>query len=239
VHRAGVVGLLCTTLAFGAAAALAADAPPAILLHGGTIHTGNPAQPNAEAVLAVGPRIAFVGTAAEARERAPAGTRVIDLAGAVVFAGLGDAHAHLADIGWRELGFNLTGVESLAALQRRLAERARADTSPWIVGSNWIESTWSPAAFPSRRDLDAVLDDRPVYLERADGHAAVVNSKALELAGITRDTPDPPGGQILRDPVTGEPTGMLIDGAMDLALRHVPAHTDEQLARAGCMPRAA
>jgi len=224
--------------AFGAGSALAAviasagGAPPALLLAGGTIHTGDPAKPRAEAVLSVGARIAYVGDAATARERAPAGTRVVDLAGATVLPGLGDAHAHLADIGGRELGFDLTGVESAAALQRRVAERAAADASPWIVGSNWIESKWQPAAFPSRADLDAAVRDRPVYLDRADGHAAVVNSRALEIAGITRDTPDPPGGQILRDPATGEPTGMLIDTAMDLAWRHVPPQTDDQLARA-------
>ncbi len=231
MHRRPVSGALGAAVALCAAIA-SADAPPALLLEGGTIHTGNPAQPRAEAVLAVGPRIAYVGDAATARKRAPAGTRIVDLAGKTVLPGLSDSHAHLADIGWRELGFDLTGVESVAALQRRLAERAADDASPWIVGSNWIESKWQPAAFPSRSDLDAVVSDRPVYLDRVDGHAAVVNTKALEIAGITRDTPDPPGGQILRDPATGEPTGMLVDNAMDLAWRHVPPRSDEELARA-------
>src|SRR5688572_6219969 len=121
------------TAALGAAAALcmanAAGAPPALLLEGGTIHTGNPGQPRAEAVLAIGARIEYVGDAATARKRAPAGVRVVDLAGATVLPGLTDSHAHLADIGWRELGFDLTGVESVAALKRRLAERAASDTS--------------------------------------------------------------------------------------------------------------
>ena len=85
--------------------------------------------------------------------------------------------------------------------------------------------------FPSRQDLDAVVRDRPVVLQRVDGHAVVVNSKALEIAGITRATPDPEGGQILRDPATGEPTGILVDNAMDLVWRHVPPETDEALAR--------
>jgi predicted amidohydrolase YtcJ len=85
--------------------------------------------------------------------------------------------------------------------------------------------------FPSRLDLDAVVADRPVVLARVDGHAVVVNSKALEIAGITRATPDPEGGQILRDPATGEPTGMLVDNAMDLVWKHVPPDTDEALAR--------
>jgi predicted amidohydrolase YtcJ len=223
---------LGASAALAAAAALAAGSPPALLLEGGTIHTGNPAQPVAEAVLAVGPRVDYVGEAATARARAPAGTRIVDLAGATVLPGLTDSHAHLAGIGWRELNFDLTGVESLEALKRRLAQRATADASAWIVGVGWIESKWAPPAFPTRQDLDAVVGDRPVVLERADGHAVVVNSKALEIAGIGRATADPAGGQILRDPATGEPNGMLIDTAMDLVRRHVPPATDAELARA-------
>ena len=225
-RAAGAVACLCVM------AAAAADAPQALLLHGGTIHTGNPAQPRAEAVLAIGERIAYVGDEATARARAPAGARMIDIAGRTVLPGLTDSHAHLADIGERELGFDLTGVESIAALQRRLAERAAADDSEWIVGSNWIESKWQPAEFPARQDLDAVVVGRPVVLQRVDGHAVVVNSLALKIAGIGPDTPDPEGGQILRDPESGLPTGVLIDNAMDLVYRHVPPATDEELARA-------
>lgn len=229
LRAAGTWGLLA---ACWAAASAATAAPSALLFVGGTIHTGNPAQPQVEAVLAIGERIDYVGDALAARTRAPSGTRVVDLAGRTMLPGLSDAHAHLADIGWRELGFDLTGVEGIAALQRRLAERAASDRSAWIVGSNWIESKWQPAVFPSRRDLDAVVSDRPVALGRIDGHATVVNTKALEIAGITRETPDPPGGRILRDPATGEATGVLIDNAMDLVYRHVPPATDEQVARA-------
>ena len=223
-RAAGALACLCVV------AAAAADAPGALLLHGGTIHTGNPAQQSAEAVLAIGQRIAYVGDEATARARAPAGTRMVDLSGKTVLPGLSDAHAHLADIGERELGFDLTGVESVDVLKRRLGERAASDGSPWIVGANWIESKWKPAVFPSRRDLDAVVSDRPVVLSRVDGHAVVANSKALEIAGITRETPDPPGGQILRD-AAGEATGILVDNAMDLVYRHVPAVTDEEVAR--------
>ena len=223
---AGAIALAC------AGAALAASgAPPALLLHGGTIHTGNPAQPHAEAVLAVGGRIAFVGDLAPAREQAPAGTRVVDLAGRTVLPGLTDSHAHLASIGERELGFDLTGVESLAAMKSRLAERAASDKGAWIVGANWIESKWKPAVFPTRQDLDAVVSDRPVVLQRIDGHAVVVNTKALELLGITRETADPPGGQILRDPASGEATGLLVDNAMDLVWKRLPPQTDEEIAR--------
>jgi predicted amidohydrolase YtcJ len=225
--RAGAAG----AMALAWAATVLAATPAPLLLHGGTIHTGNPAQPRAEAVLAVGGRIAFVGVLAAAREQAPEGTRVVDLAGRTLLPGLTDSHAHLADIGERELGFDLTGVESLAAMKRRLAERAASDSGAWIVGANWIESKWKPAVFPTRQDLDAVVSDRPVVLQRVDGHAVVVNTKALELLGITRETADPPGGQILRDPASGEATGLLVDNAMDLVWKRLPAQTDEELAR--------
>jgi predicted amidohydrolase YtcJ len=227
-----VRAVILLALGLAAARAVAADATPALLLQGGNIHTGVADSRRAEAVLAIGDRVAYVGDAATARERAPANVRVVDLAGATVLPGLTDSHAHLADIGERELGFDLTGVESVEAMQRRLGERAAADDSGWIVGANWIESKWRPAVFPSRADLDAVVRDRPVVLQRVDGHAAVANSKALEAAGITRETPDPPGGQILRDPKTGEATGMLVDTAMDLVYRLVPPSTDEEVARA-------
>lgn len=209
-----------------------AQASGSLVLVNGSIHTGVPGQPRAEAVVAIDGRIAHVGSNDEARRRAPADARVVDLKGATVFPGFADAHAHLTGIGWRELHFDLTGVESLAALQQRVRERAATDPGEWIVGRGWIESKWSPPAFPGRTDLDAAVADRPVMLERADGHAVVVNSRALEIAGINRETPDPPGGEILRDPATGLPTGMLIDNAVDLVQRHVPPLTNEDLVRA-------
>ncbi|MGH8135113.1 MAG: amidohydrolase [Steroidobacteraceae bacterium] len=192
-----------------------------------TVYTGNPVQPRAEAVLVVDGRIAYVGTTAEALARAPPSTRRIELQGKTVLPGLTDSHAHLAGIGWRELYFDLTGVESLAALRQRVRERAAKDQSTWIVGQNWIESRWTPAIFPTRQDLDAAVADRPVVLERIDGHAMVVNSLALQIAGITGRTPNPPGGEILKD-ATGEPTGMLIDNAMALVMDHVPPPTDAE-----------
>ena len=209
-----------------------ADAAEALVLLNGNVYTGEPDRPRAEAIIAVDGRIAYVGSNDGARRRAPAAARTVDLRGGTVFPGLADAHAHLAGIGWRELHFDLTGVESLAALQRRLRERAATDTGRWILGRGWIESKWSPAVFPSRTDLDEAVTTRPVMLERADGHAVVVNSLALRLAGIDRATPDPPGGEILRDPRTGEPTGMLIDAAVGLVQRLVPDTTEQDLERA-------
>lgn len=220
-----IVGLL-------AALSLQARAESGLALVNGRVYTGVAGESRAEAVLAIGGRIAYVGDSAEVRRRAPAGARVIDLQGATVLPGLTDAHAHLAGIGLREISFDLTGVPSLTALQQRLRERAATDLSEWIVGRGWIESKWQPAVFPTRADLDAAVADRPVMLERADGHAIVVNSRALEIAGITRATPDPAGGQIFREPVSGEPTGMLIDNARGLVLDRVPPMTPEELGRA-------
>ena len=204
-------------------------ASEALVLVNATIYTGAPSQPRAEAILAVAGRIAYVGQNSEVIRRAPADARVIDLGGLTVLPGLTDSHAHLAGIGWRELYFDLTGVESLAAMQDRLRERAAKDRGAWIVGRGWIESRWVPAAFPTRQDLDAVVADRPVVLERIDGHAIVVNSLALKIAGINRDTPDPAGGEILKDPFTGEPSGMLIDNARPLVEDLVPPATDAEI----------
>jgi len=223
--------LLAAGLTLGSLAG-PAHADGSLLLWNGNVHTGDAARPHAEAVVAIDGRIVFVGSNEAARQRAPAGIRRIDLGGRTVVPGLSDAHAHLAGIGWRELGFDLAGADSLATLQRRLRERAGADAvSPWILGRGWLESRWDPPVFPTRSDLDAVVADRPVALERGDGHALVANSRALALAGIDRTTADPPGGAVLRD-ANGEPTGMLIDAAQELVLARVPAPTTAELDRA-------
>jgi predicted amidohydrolase YtcJ len=206
--------------------ALAADP---LLLVNGTVHTADPRAPRAEAVLAVDGRIAYVGSNAEARKRAPRETRILDLSDLAVFPGFTDSHAHLAGIGERELSFQLEGTSSLAELKRRLREQhARLPPGEWLTGRGWIESRWTPAVFPTRADLDEIVGDRPVILERADGHAVVVSSRALGLAGIDRATADPAGGKILKD-AKGEPTGMLIDAAMDAVTRLVPKPTEQEL----------
>jgi predicted amidohydrolase YtcJ len=201
-----------------------------LVLTNGNIHTVDERRPHAEALIATDGRIVFVGSALEARQRAPHDAELIDLAGATVLPGLTDSHAHLAGIGQRELEFNLEGTASIADLQARLRQRV-ANTTPgeWTFGRGWIESRWTPPAFPTRGDLDAVASDRPVVLERADGHAVIANSVALKLAGIDRTTANPPGGQILKDS-RGEPTGMLIDRAADLVTNLIPPRSEaEQL----------
>jgi hypothetical protein len=197
-----------------------------LLLTHTRIYTAEDRQPEAEAVLVRDGRIAFVGSAADAAKQAPAGAQVIDLQGRTVLPGLTDSHVHLAGVGARELSFNLEGTASLADLQSRVRERAaHTERGKWVVGRGWIESKWSPPKFPTAAELDAAAPDHPVGLRRADGHAIVVNSLALSLAHIDRSTPNPSGGEILRDAATGEATGMLIDNAQMLVDRLIPGST--------------
>lgn len=139
----------------------------------------------------------------------------------VTLPNLTDAHYHLRGVGERELTLNLAPVRSLEELQATLRAWAAAHPeAEWITGRGWIETHFDPPVFPTRRDIDAAVPDRPVYLTRADGHAGIANSRALELAGIARDTEPPFGGEILRD-AEGVPTGMLIDRAQSLVRRHI------------------
>ncbi len=218
--------LVSITLGLAFACLSRASASEDLLLTHAHIYTANDRQPTAEAVLVRDGRIAFVGSSADAAQQAVSGARVIDLAGRTVLPGLTDSHVHLAGVGDRELSFNLEGTASLAELQSRLRERAaHTEQGKWVIGRGWIESKWAPPKFPTAAELDAAALDHPVGLRRADGHAIVVNSLALRLAHIDRSTPNPSGGEILRDAATGEATGMLIDGAQMLVDRLIPGST--------------
>ncbi len=213
----------------GASALMAGRAwaaePDAMLLTGGPIYTGVAGQPPSEAMVIRGEHILFVGLRAEAMSRAPHAKR-IDLAGAAAFAGFVDSHCHLSKVGLLDFRLNLTGTASLGELKQRLAAYAVAHPMGVIVGDGWIETHWPEGRFPTAADLDAVVSDRPVWLSRSDGHAAVGNTKALELGGVTASTPDPSGGRILKD-AAGKPTGMLIDNALGLVERNIPPPTLE------------
>ncbi len=161
---------------------VAAVAAPLVLTNG-NFYTANDLQPRAQAAVVVDGRITFVGAGPDALRRAPPGARRLDLHGTTVLPGLTDAHAHLGDIGRRELTFNLEGTKSLAELKNKLRERAAAGPAgSWLSGGGWIESRWSPPVFPARQDLDSAAPNRPVVLKRADGHALVANSLALQRA---------------------------------------------------------
>lgn len=205
----------------------ACQAPADMVFTNATVYTANDGQPSAEAVAVAGGRVIFVGSAADAERFKGPNTEVVDLAGAVLFPGFIDAHAHLSGVGQRELILNLEGSLSVEELQRRVKERVdQAKPGDWVVGRGWIETHWVPNRFPNRHDLDAIAPNNPVLLQRADGHASVANSAALVLAGVTRATQPPFGGAILKD-ASGEPTGMLIDAAQGLVGRHISADTEE------------
>ncbi len=133
-----------------------------------------------------------------------------------------DHHYHLRGVGKRELTLDLAGTESLEAMLAKVEAYAEANPDlPWIVGRGWIETHYDPPMFPTRRDLDRVVSDRPVYLERVDGHAGLANTKALKIAGITKTTKPPFGGKINTD-ANGELTGIVVDNAEALVTRHIP-----------------
>src|SRR5437764_1816172 len=183
----------------------------------GNIYTVNDKQPFAQAIAVKGDRIIFVGANADAEQFRGDKTRIVDLAGKTVTPGFTDSHCHIFGIGEREMNLNLEGTNTLEDFLAKVQERvAKTEPGKWVTGRGWIETFWKPPQFPTRTDLDKIAPKNPVFLTRADGHAAIANSAALKMAGITRDTPNPFGGEILKDQTSGEPTGMLLDNAMDL-----------------------
>ena len=218
--------LLLAALA-AALPATATAAPADLVIWGGPIYTAVDARPKVEAVAVSHGRIAFVGGRAGAKALVGPKTRVIDLKGAALFPGFTDSHAHLGEIGERELTLNLEGSKSAAEVAQRLkAYIAEHHPAGLVEGVGWIETGWPEGRFLQRSDLDAVAPDLPVLLRRADGHALTANSAALKAAGIDETTPAPAGGQILKGP-DGKPTGMLVDNAMRLVARLRTAPTRE------------
>ena len=204
-----------------------------LVLHGGTVFTNDRARPSASAVAVAGGRIAAVGGDAEIRALAGPATDDVDLRGGMVVPGFQDAHVHASAAGLERLRCDLSELHGVA--DYLAAIRSYADARPdamWILGSGWSLDV-VPGGVPTRETLDAVVPDRPVMLSNRDHHATWVNSRALDLAGITRDTPDPRWGRIERDD-GGEPVGTLQESAMDLVDRVVPRPTAEEQ-RAGIL----
>lgn len=215
-------------------AACSTAAPPAadLVLHHATIYTGDSTAAPAEAVAIKDGAVVFVGSNADAEPWLADAAEAIDLGGRFVYPGFVDAHAHFTGIGQRELTLNLEGTDSKDAFLARLDSAVRVTPAgEWVTGRGWIETFWDPPVFPTRYDLDRIAPDHPVLLTRADGHASIANSAALRIAGVTGDTPAPPGGAINLDS-DGTPTGMLIDVAQGLVRRHVPETSEAQLERA-------
>lgn len=220
--------LIALTLAssFAASSVSAAE----LLLTGGTVYTLNPNQPYADALLISDETIVFVGSQSDAEGMATADAVRVDLGGGIAIPGLVDAHAHINNLSKYLTQLQLIGTKSISEVREKaLAAAKEIAPGEWIQGRGWDQNDWEAKEFPTYHDLSG-LDDHPVYFRRVDGHACLVNKRALEICGITRDTPDPEGGRIVRD-VSGEPTGVFIDNGEGLITAHISEPSHEEMTR--------
>ncbi|HET7291132.1 MAG TPA: amidohydrolase [Vicinamibacteria bacterium] len=210
-----------------AAASGAAEAPADLLLTNARVFTADERQPWAEAVAVRGDRIVYVGDAKGVAALRGPRTDARDLGGRLVTPGFNDAHVHLSGGALALERVDLIEEQSLSAVQAKIRAFAEANAkSEWVLGRGWLYGSF-PGGLPTREQLDAVVPDRPAYMECYDGHTGWANSKALALAGVTKDTRDPENGVIVRDPATGEPTGALKESATGLVEKAIPAPQGE------------
>lgn len=229
--------LAAAVLIAAPAGATAKVKPADVVFEHGTIYTVDRARSVHRALAVDDGRIVYVGGNRGARRFVGRKTKVIDLRGRMVMPGLEDHHVHPLSGGSRlnECSLNYEALD-LAAWRARIAACLDAtrveEPDGWLTVAAWNVQAMKPEGFvPSRADLDALSTQRPILVRGSDGHAALANSRALALAGITRDTPDPPGGRILKD-AAGEPTGMLADAAAGLVSEHIPPPTPAENVRA-------
>lgn len=207
------------------------DCPKAdLVLHNTNIYTSNENQWTAEAVASKDGRIVFVGSNAEAEKYMCDSARVIDLAGSTVFAGFTDSHQHLVGVGKRTKTLSLFGISTLQETVQTIEDwTANIPEGNWVQGRGWIEREWTDEQrFLNKHDVDPFSADKPLFMLRADGVSALANSKAMELAGVNRDTPDPEGGRFERE-LDGTPTGYVLANAMNAFLEILPPETDAYL----------
>ena len=197
-----------------------------LVLVNGKVWTGDAARPRAEAVAVGGGRILAVGTTAEMRKLSPSGIKLVDLGGALLLPGFIDSHTHFLAGGFALKSIDLRKAKTREDFVARIAAKAR-ELGPgrWVLNGDWDHQQFDPPELPRKEWIDAVTPANPVCVNRLDGHMILANSAALRLAGVTRATPVPPGGEIVKDPATGEPTGILKDAAMDLVYAKVPEPT--------------
>ena len=229
--RSTMRGMACALALSAATATGGAAAGQTTVLTAARIHTMDPARPRAEAMAWEDGRIVAVGSRDEVLRAHPGAIR-IDAGEATIVPGLIDAHAHVGDLGWLRGNVDLTGTGSVDEVIARLREHARAHPGrPWLLGYGWDQNDWPDKRFPTAAQLDAAFPDKPVWLQRIDGHAGWANGAALRLA--TRDLSgdwQPDGGRIERD-ASGEPSGILVDAAMALVDDAQPAPTDAERER--------
>lgn len=194
-----------------------------LLFKNGSVWTADPSNPRAEAVLTEGDRILRVGRKADLESLATADTRIVDLHGALLLPGFIDCHTHFLKGGYALSRIRLRDVTSREAFAERVAAKvAELERGEWILDGLWDHELFSPPDLPDRTWIDRISPENPVCVHRYDLHTVLVNGLALQIAGITRDTVSPEGGEIGKDPATGEPTGILRDAAVDLVTRHIP-----------------
>jgi predicted amidohydrolase YtcJ len=231
--------LFCVLTFFCLIPAMWAQAPPSTIdttadtvILNARIYTVNVRQPWAEALAIRGDKVLAVGSTKDVSAYRRASTRVIDAQGKLVLPGFTDCHIHFMEGALGLTQVDLNGAESVPEIQNRVKEYAASHPAgthadeAWIGGMGWLYSTFGEAALPNKKILDDVVPDRPIFLQAYDGHSSWANSKALALAGITRQTPDPPHGKIVRDE-KGEATGALKESAGDLVTKVMPKPTHE------------
>lgn len=195
----------------------------------GRIYTLNSAQPIASSIAVKGSRILSIGD--DLGRHIGSATKRVDLKGATVVPGFIDSHGHVAGLGESLENLDFRNAAAVADVQKSVAEAAaRRPKGEWIRGRAWDQTRWPGGQFPTAADLSKAAPDHPVYLTRVDGHAAWVNEKALHLADVNAATPDPPGGKIIRD-AQRRPTGVLVDRAMALVNKRIPAPDDAAIER--------
>jgi len=194
-----------------------------LVLLNGAVWTVNPAQPWAEAVAIKGDEILEAGSSQEISRMIGDSTQIIDLKGDLVLPGFIDSHTHFLDGGFSLLSVRLKDAGSREEFIARIEDRAKEiGKGAWILEGDWDHQSFDPPELPRKEWIDSVTLHNPVCVSRHDGHMVLVNSLALKLAGITKDTPSPAGGEIVKDADTGEPTGILKDAAMNLVMKYIP-----------------
>ena len=223
-----VVGIVAATLIAGLIVGAQRDdidGPVDIIVHNAKVYTAGANGSMAEAVAIRGNQILRVGSERDVMRLRKPQTTMVDANGAAVLPGFNDAHVHFISGGLSLEQVDLAGADTLDEIQSRLRSWSASHVdAPWLIGSGWYYEPFADT-LPTRQQLDAVVSDRPAQIISADGHTAWVNTKALRLARITRKTPNPAGGVIVRDAKTGEPTGLLKEAAIALVSSHLPKAT--------------
>lgn len=222
--------LFVVAFARSAAENLKRAAPVAdLILLNGRVWTGSKSQAWAEAIGSRGERILAVGSNEQLKKLVGPQTRVIDLQGKLALPGFIDDHTHFMSGGFRLLSVNLRDARTQEEFARRIQQKAeQLGSGRWITGGDWDHELWPGAPLPTKELIDRYTPNNPVFVSRLDGHMALANGVVLGMAKITKETKDPPGGTIVRDPKTGEPTGILKDAAMGLVWPLIPEPTEAE-----------